>query len=94
MYKSQEIKSFKTAVEQFLEEFRGTEDWPTVGVVGIAGEVNNNTVITTNVEHWPVSDGNAIAEDLGLKSFTFINDFAANGYGLCLLKLSDSVKLN
>jgi glucokinase len=29
-----------------------------------------------------------------MKSFTFINDFAAAGYGLCLLRHSDSVKLD
>ena len=52
-------------------------------MIGIAGEVNNNTVTVTNVEHWRICDGNAISEDLNLKSFTFINDFAANGYGLC-----------
>lgn len=93
-YSSQSLKSFQSAVEQFLSEFKGTENWPTVGVVGIAGAVNCNTVVLTNVEHWPVADGNAIAEDLGIKSFRFINDFEACGYGLCLLKRSDSVHLN
>ncbi len=29
-----------------------------------------------------------------MKSFTFINDFAAAGYGLCLLRHSDSIKLD
>lgn len=65
-----------------------------MGCIGIAGAVENNTVLTTNVEHWPVTDGNAIAEELNMKSFTLINDFAANGYGICLLKLSDAIKLD
>lgn len=29
-----------------------------------------------------------------MKSFTFINDFAAAGYGLCLLRHSDAIKLD
>lgn len=75
--------SFFEAVEDFLAEFKGTDNWPTIGVVGIAGEVNNNTVSTTNCPHWPISDGDAIAEELGCKCFTFINDFSAAGYGIC-----------
>jgi glucokinase len=59
---SQSYNSFYHAVEDFLKEFEGTENWPTVGVVGIAGEVTNNTVITTNCPHWPISDGKQIAE--------------------------------
>lgn len=49
IYRSQEMESFEAAVIDFLKEFEGTDDWPTVGVVGIAGEVNNNSVLTTNV---------------------------------------------
>jgi glucokinase len=94
IYRSQEMESFEHAVIDFLKEFEGTDDWPTVGVVGIAGEVNNNCVLTTNVQHWPISDGNAIAEKNKMKSFTFINDFSAAGYGICMLKLSDTIKIN
>lgn len=65
-----------------------------VGVVGIAGEVKDNTVRTTNCPHWPISDGNALAEIFKMKKFTFINDFVAAGYGVCLLKDSNVVKLN
>lgn len=73
---------------------KGTPDWPTIGVVGIAGEVNNNMVHTTNCPHWPVADGAQIAAAFGMQSFTFINDFAAAGYGVCLLKSNDYVHLN
>ena len=48
-------------------------------MVGIAGEVNRNTVRVTNVPHWPVVDGFALAEIFHMQSFTFINDFAAAG---------------
>lgn len=85
-FKSQKLPSFDEAVRLFLEEFKGTKNWPTVGVVGIAGEVKNNTVRTTNVKDWPIVDGNAIAANFSMKSFTLINDFAAAGYGVCMLK--------
>lgn len=90
---SQKYDSFRDAVEDYLKDVDG-ENLPTVGVVGIAGEVNGNTVITTNCPHWPVNDGDQIAEVFEMKSFQFINDFAAAGYGVCNLKLSDHVKLD
>jgi hypothetical protein len=40
-----------------LQDLKGTADWPTIAVVGIAGEVNNNMVHTTNCPHWPVANG-------------------------------------
>lgn len=51
-------------------------------------------VHTTNCPHWPVADGAQIAATFGMQSFTFINDFAAAGYGVCLLKSNDFVHLN
>lgn len=93
-YRSQEMPSFDAAVTEFLKEFKGSKDWPLLGVVGIAGEVNNNTVRTTNCPNWPVADGGAIAENFGMRSFTFINDFAAAGYGICMLKKADYIKID
>lgn len=63
-------------------------------MVGIAGEVNNNMVHTTNCPHWPVANGAQLAAAFGMHSFTFINDFAAAGYGVCMLKASDLQELN
>ena len=93
-YPSQEVNSFQEALQDFLSEFKNTDSWPSVGVVGIAGEVTRNTVRTTNCPHWPVADGNDIANELGFRHFTFINDFTAAGYGVCMLKKSDCVKLD
>lgn len=70
------------------------DQMPVVGVVGIAGEVKDNTVRTTNCSHWPIANGQSIAEQFGMKKFTFINDFAAAGYGVCLLKESNVVNMN
>ena len=62
-FPSQEEPSFESAVIKYLDGLKGTADFPQLGVVGIAGEVNNNTVKTTNVKDWPVSDGDSIAEN-------------------------------
>ena len=69
------------------------ENYPTVGVVGIAGAVIDNKVQPVNCP-WPPSDGYQIAEVCGMKSFIFINDFLAAGYGVSRIKLSDCTKLN
>lgn len=81
-------------MRSFLKEFEGTSTWPTVGVIGIAGEVNNNCVRITNCQHWPVVDGNAMKEAFKLREFELINDFAAAGYGVCMLHTNDVVKLD
>ena len=64
-----------------------------MGVVGIAGVVTDNKVYSVNIS-WSVLDGYQIAEACGFKSFLFINDFVAAGYGVSRLKLSNCTKLN
>ena len=49
---------------------------------------------TTNIPHWPVSDGKHIAAVFKLRKFDFINDFNAAGHGICLLQESDTFRLN
>lgn len=58
---------------------RDSAEWPKIGVVGIAGEVKNNIVCTTNIKHWPTTDGRAIAQEFGMNSFELVNDFVAAG---------------
>lgn len=62
---------------------------PRIGVVGIAGAVNNNTVNTVNIPHWPTSDGIAVQEICKFDKFVFLNDFTAAGYGITTLKDKD-----
>jgi glucokinase len=53
---------------------------PKIGVIGIAGAVENNTVKVTNIPHWPTLDANSIKNNLKhFDTFDFINDFAAAG---------------
>lgn len=47
--------------------------------MGAAGPVDNNQVNMTNVVHWPIIDGTALSQSLGIKHFILINDFAAAG---------------
>lgn len=77
---SQGVKDFATALVQFLAEFdRDSDQWPKVGAIGIAGEVKNNIVHTTNIRHWKRTDGKAIAQEFGMESFELVNDFVAAG---------------
>ena len=77
---SQEIASFSAALAKFLEEFeRDSENWPKIGVIGIAGEVKNNIVCTTNIPHWGPTDGKHVAQEFGMDQIELVNDFVAAG---------------
>lgn len=65
------------------------ENWPTIGVVGIAGPVVDNTCKLTNITHWPTEDGKLIASSLPMESFRFINDFTAASFGTSTLTHKD-----
>lgn len=81
-------KSFESCIKQYLEGLN-QDEVPTIGVVGIAGAVIDNRVLTVNIPHWPNSNGFAIQEICGFDKFIFINDFIAAGYGISVLKDSD-----
>lgn len=49
-------------------------------------------VKATNIDHWPICNGNSIADSCNMKEFIFINDFEAAGYGV--LNLTDSQYTN
>ena len=87
---AQKAESFEACVREFLADVQVDSDqWPQVGVIGIAGAVQDNTVHTTNIPHWPVACGVALSQALKIEKFVFINDFKAAGYG-CLLYTSPS----
>jgi glucokinase len=83
-----ESKSLLDSLNIYLKDI-SPSNYPKLGVVGMAGPVCNNTVSAVNINHWPTSDGNAIAEELKLDSFVFINDFTAAGYGVATLRKQD-----
>jgi glucokinase len=77
-------------IKLFLKDDENTENYPTVGVIGIAGPIFNNTVtIIANLD-WPVTSGDDLAKELGFKKFVFLNDFVINGYGI-LSKITEGV---
>ena len=91
---SQKVKSFEEALSNFLNEFKNTEFWPQVAVLGVAGPVDNNTVEFTNVIKWSLIDGTSLSQILDIPHFVLINDFTAAGYGILPLKERDFIRLD
>ena len=89
--KVSEYVQFHHAVEHFL---RGTGVHPSICVIAIAGPVDNNSILMSNVQRWGVLDGKYLGIELKINRFVFINDFEANAYGLMSLNSDDFVKLN
>lgn len=61
--------------------------------MAIAGPVNDNTVIVSNVQRWGKLEGAQLGVELKINRFVFINDFEANAYGLMTLRDKDVVKV-
>lgn len=68
--------------------------YPTICVIAIAGPVNNNSVMMSNVQRWGTLDGTKLGIELKINKFSFLNDFEANAYSLMTLRENDIVKLN
>jgi len=80
--------SFLACVQKYLADV-AKDDYPTIGVIGMAGVVKDNKIeIVANLKHWgvPCVDGKALREALKFDSFEIINDFTAASYGVTLLK--------
>ena len=103
---SEEIKSDKfspansASLQEILKKYLSDvkkEDYPLYAVIGVAGPVNNNEIISlTNIPQWPRFSGEDLAKEFGLKKCVLLNDFICNGYGVqCDLKLNeDYIPLN
>ena len=65
------MSEYVTNCEVYFEQGfeKNGPEWPKVGVVGIAGEVKENMVNTTNIKHWPRTEGQAIAQVFGMDDF-------------------------
>lgn len=83
------------AILSFLAEFKDQPDnWPSVGVIGICGPVNNNTVKVTLCPHWAEVSGDHLQTACNIDKFVFVNDFAAAGHGICKLDPAHYHQLN
>lgn len=78
-YSSLNYDNFQTMVKDFLEEDSAEE-----GCFAIAGPVINNSCDLTNLNWYLEAD--TLANELGIKKITLLNDFAAVSYGILTLK--------
>jgi len=79
-YATQDYKSFDDIVEDFLQEFEGTEKWPKISTLACAGAIFNNETSLDNVE-WTIN-ADAIAKKFKIGKVNLINDFTAKGYSI------------
>ena len=74
--------SLQELLKEYLSKVK-KEDYPLYAVIGIAGPVNNNEVLSiTNIAHWPRFSGDGLSELFGFKKCVILNDFICNGYGV------------
>jgi glucokinase len=93
---SAKAPSLQELLKEYLSKIK-PEDYPIIAVIGIAGPVNNNEVLSiTNIPHWPRFSGEELADLFKLKKCVILNDFTCNGYGVQAdLKLNeDYIQLN
>ena len=78
-----QFPSVKSVFDNFLEKYQNTDKYPQFGVFGVASPVKNNTLLQfVNIPHWIPTNGDELAKELKMKKIVFMNDYAANGYGI------------
>ena len=85
-YLTKTYPTISGCINDFLEEFKGTEKYPKNATLAMAGGPLNNKLRMVNC-HFPEIDGDALGEEFNIKPFTLINDFEAVGYAF--FKLSN-----
>ena len=74
--------SLQDLIKEYLSNIK-PENYPLYAVIGIAGPVNNNEVISiTNIPHWPKFNGDELAKQFNFKQCVILNDFTCIGYGV------------
>ena len=80
---TQKYPSLEAALEEFLNKFKNTENYPQYGVIGIPGPIKNNEILhLPNIPHWPKANGDDLSKKLNMKKIVFLNDFTCNAYGV------------
>ena len=95
-FSSAKAPSLQDLLKEYLSKIK-PEDYPLYAVIGIAGPVNNNEVLSiTNIPHWPRFSGEELASLFKFKKCVILNDFTCNGYGVQTdLKINeDYIQLN
>ena len=94
-YRTNDYKGGLDAVlEVFLDEYKGTEKYPTIGVIAVACPVTDNIAEKFANSDWPQIDGNATGKKFGLQSLTLLNDFAAIGHALSNITQTEVTVVN
>ncbi|MES1920038.1 hypothetical protein MHBO_001765 [Bonamia ostreae] len=91
-YKSQDFNSLTAIVFRFLSDVN-MEEIPNSACFSLAGPVKNGIVKLTNIG-WSSISEKEMESELGIKKITFLNDFAANGYGIQLLEKEDLFEIS
>ena len=79
---SAKAPSLQELLKDYLSNVK-PEDYPLYAVIGIAGPVNNNEILSiTNIPHWPRFSGEELASLFKFKKCIILNDFICNGYGV------------
>lgn len=82
-YKSADFSNLSDIVTVFFEDAK-LENPPPVAAFSVAGPVKNGAVSITNLG-WNITE-EEMENELGIDKVTFLNDFAACGYGVNLLE--------
>lgn len=93
-YSTQDYKGLDEVLEQFLSEFKGTDKYPTIGVIAVACPVNQNCSEKFANCDWPPINGDETGKKFGLTSLTLLNDFEAIGHALNKVGNDDVVVIN
>jgi len=92
-YSTKEVQSFNECLKGFVEEFKGTDQYPQNATIAIAAAPFKNKVKMVN-SHWPEIDGDALGKELNIHPFRLMNDFEAIGYSLLKLPKESLVQIN
>ncbi|KAF4678768.1 elongation factor EF-G [Perkinsus olseni] len=97
-YPTASCPSLEEALARFTSEAPALDEAEmsnVVCVVGLPSDVKNNRVARiANIPHWVDTDGDAIAEKLGLGKIVLLNDFESACWGIPMLDESELICLN
>ena len=80
---TQKYPSLESALEEYLNKFKNTDNYPHYAVIGVPGPIKNNEILgLVNIPQWPKSSGDEFAKKFNMKKFVFLNDFTCNAYGV------------
>jgi len=83
-YRTRDQASLSECLNNFLQEFKGTEKYPKNATLAVAGAPYEGKVTLPNAE-WPTLDEQELEKEFNISPFALINDFVAIGYSMTKL---------